>query len=67
MKRVGLECRQAKRDLLRRGEIDAVARSRMELHLRRCESCRQVADDLAAIEAARPRIEEITILLGQVV
>ncbi len=53
------ECRSIRRDLLRRNELDAVRRGQLNVHLRRCAACREIAQDLTSIEAG---IGEIAVI-----
>ena len=45
------DCRSARRLVLRRGDLDAVGRSWLDVHLRLCAECREVARAFEMIEA----------------
>lgn len=55
----GTSCKTAMRDLTRRDRLDAVARGRLELHLRACDECREAAAGLEAMESAQLQLEPI--------
>ncbi|MCP4606174.1 MAG: tetratricopeptide repeat protein [Proteobacteria bacterium] len=59
MKGVGSNCRHVQHYLLRRDELNAVRRSLLDVHLRRCAACRALAQDFAKIEAGAGEIEDI--------
>lgn len=50
MSGIGPDCRRARRDLLKQDALDAVGRGRLELHLRRCSACAELARGLALVE-----------------
>ncbi|MBN2341957.1 MAG: tetratricopeptide repeat protein [Deltaproteobacteria bacterium] len=54
------ECKYTLPQLARFNELSAVARSRVEMHLRRCESCQSAWQDLEQIEQLRFNEEEFT-------
>jgi TolA-binding protein len=54
------DCRRARRDLLLRDDLDAVKRGVLDVHLRRCDDCRHIAETLTVIETGPGAIPEIT-------
>lgn len=56
----GSNCKRAMRDLLRRDRLDAVERGKLDLHLRRCESCREAAEGLFALESLDLGLEPVS-------
>lgn len=59
MSSVNTQCRRIRRDLLRRDKLDAVGRSRLDVHLRRCEDCRDLAHSMELIENPGFKIPEL--------
>ncbi len=59
MRAPSTECRLARRDLARRDGLDAADLGRLELHLRRCEPCRLLAERFTVIESGPPAVEPL--------
>lgn len=51
MRKVDYDCRHSLRDLARRQELDAILATHLELHLKRCARCQDLAEQLAVVEA----------------
>jgi tetratricopeptide (TPR) repeat protein len=60
MKQMFSNCREVRRNLLRIDALDAVERGFMDMHMKRCSVCRDIAQGLALIEAGPGEIEEIS-------
>ncbi|MDJ0763997.1 MAG: FecR domain-containing protein [Myxococcota bacterium] len=56
MRRGSVECRTVRRDMLRRADIGAVQRARLDVHLKRCPACREIARHFELIEAGANEI-----------
>ena len=52
------QCRNARRDLLRRDQLDAVNRGRLDVHLRLCEHCSDIANEFSLIDSNFQRIPQ---------
>jgi TolA-binding protein len=61
MMRPGKECRNARRDLPRRNELDAVSRGLLDVHLRRCQACSEISEQFLAIENVSFEIDELSV------
>jgi tetratricopeptide (TPR) repeat protein/ferric-dicitrate binding protein FerR (iron transport regulator) len=56
---VDYDCRHSLRDLTRQDQLDAILLAHLELHLRRCESCRKLKEQLDFVEAGIPKVPPI--------
>ncbi len=60
MKQMFSKCRDVRRDLLRMDALNAVERGFMDMHMKRCDACREIGEGLAVIEAGPGKVEEIS-------
>ncbi len=60
MKQMSSNCQEVRRNLLRMDGLDAVERGFMQMHMKRCSACSDIAQGLALIEAGPGEIEEIS-------
>lgn len=60
MRSASPECNHYHREMLRRNELDAVQRGRLDVHLRLCAECRDLSDGLAMVEAGPGVIQPLS-------